>query len=140
MTPAFLRRKKKASYCTVGKSQSGEKDVVVLRPEVDVDAVNVAVKKKRKLALLAWVWLLWRIWLSVLVKTEVGDEKGDVGYEREWSDPGSKKTFLVIAQPPATPAQIPELMAICLVPRVLLNIAPLKAPATTLLVMSCLPR
>lgn len=44
------------------------------------------------------------------------------------------------AHPPATVAQIPELIAICLVPLVLLNSAPLNAPATTLLLISCLPR
>lgn len=44
------------------------------------------------------------------------------------------------AHPPAKLAQIPELIAICLVPRVLLKRAPLSAPATTLLVISCLPR
>lgn len=63
-----------------------------------------------------------------------------VGYEWGASLPGLKKTCLVIAQLPATPAQIAELMAICLVPRVLLNMAPLIAPATMLLLVSCLPR
>jgi hypothetical protein len=44
------------------------------------------------------------------------------------------------AHDPATLAHIAELIAICLVPLVLLNSAPLNAPATTLLLVLCLPR
>lgn len=73
------------------------------------------------------------------------------------SGAGSKNTFRVIwyivsvshciwnlfqrtAHVPATDAQTAALMAIGRVPRVLLKIAPEIAPATTLLVGSCLPR
>lgn len=44
------------------------------------------------------------------------------------------------AHVPATEATMPELMAMGLTPLVLLKMAPLSAPATTLFVMSCFPR
>jgi hypothetical protein len=92
---------------------------------------------------------------STKVDARVLKKEGDA---IDHDESGSKKTFRVIwwlvstcllsrfcecrltAQPPATLAQIPALIAIGRVPLVLLNSAPLNAPAITLFVMSCFPR
>jgi hypothetical protein len=92
---------------------------------------------------------------STKVDAQVLKKEGDA---MDHEESGSKKTLRVnwwpismcplsrfceyklTAQPPATLAQIPALIAIGRVPLVLLKSAPLNAPAITLFVVSCFPR
>lgn len=126
--------------------ESGEKDAESSKG--DAKRSDIEVKSARR-------FVVREILLRLLVLLFAAGESW-VEYDYA-SGAGSKKTFRVIwwvisrsycclkclqrtAHVPATDAQTAALMAIGRVPRVLLKMAPEMAPATTLLVGSCLPR